>query len=121
MTPMRLAFVVVPAMLLAFGGPLAGCAHSRGGAEQEVDPDLQPLQPIAHEPTAVIEPDEVIGEPDAPGAELVGAPAPKPTGPTQEIVMEGEAATAPAISGQPKRHKPGSFMTGIKMAPTGGE
>ncbi len=117
---MRTASFVVPAMLLAFGAPLAGCAHSRGGAD-EVDPDLQPLQSAAREPTAVIEPDEVIGEPDAPGAELVGAPAPKPTGPTQEIVMEGEAATAPAVSGQPKRHKPGSFMTGIKMAPTGGE
>jgi hypothetical protein len=97
-------------------GALAGCAHSRG---DEIDPDLQPLQPVAQEQAPVIEPDEEIGTPDAPGVELIGEKAPEPKGPTQHVVMEGEDAAAPALTGQPKRPKRGSFMTGIKMAPTG--
>lgn len=111
MMPMRSVLTV------ALCGALAGCAHSRGG--DEVDPDLVPLQPMAQEQAPVIEPDEEIGAPDAPGAELVGAPAPEVTGPTQHVVMEGEDASTPVLTGQPQRPKRGSFMTGIKMAPTG--
>ena len=65
----------------------------------------------------MIEPDEEIGEPDAPGAELVATPEPAAKGPTQHVVMDGEDAAGPAVTSQPKRHKPGSFMTGIRYAP----
>ncbi|HWB78790.1 MAG TPA: hypothetical protein VG755_27700 [Nannocystaceae bacterium] len=106
-------------LTVVLAGALAGCAHSRGGGDAEIDPDLQPLQPMAQEQAPVIEPDEEIGEPDAPGAELIGAPAPEVTGPTQHVVMEGEDASTPVLTGQPQRPKRGSFMTGIKMAPTG--
>jgi hypothetical protein len=98
-------------------GALAGCAHSRGA--DEIDPDLQPLQPMAQEQAPTFEPDEEIGTPDAPGVELIGEKAPDPKGPTQHVVMEGEDASSPVITSQPKRPKRGSFMSGIKMAPTG--
>jgi hypothetical protein len=109
MTAMR----AVLAMVFA----LAGCAHSRGDRGAELDPDLQPLEPIAREAPPTFEPGEEFGPPDAPGAELVGAPEVQPKGPTQHVEMEGEAATAPAVAAQPSRRKPGSFMTGIRYAP----
>jgi hypothetical protein len=110
MTSMRPVLTIVLA--------LAGCAHSRGAGEREIDPDLQPLEPIAREPAPVLEPDEEIGRPDAPGAELIGARDEAPRGPTQHVEMEGEAATNPAVAAQPTRRKPGSFMTGIRYAPS---
>jgi predicted small secreted protein len=112
MTAMRSVLAV-----LACGVALAACGHSRGAGGEDIDPDLQPLEPAQREPVAIIEPDERIGPPDAPGAELVGAPPVQAKGPTQHVEMEGEAATAPAVAAQPARRKSGSFMTGIRYAP----
>ncbi|MBC8073819.1 MAG: hypothetical protein IAG13_36205, partial [Deltaproteobacteria bacterium] len=73
--------------VFAGGVALAGCGHSRGAGREEIDPDLLPLEPAQREQVAVIEPDERIGPPDAPGAELVGAPPLQPKGPTQHVEM----------------------------------
>jgi hypothetical protein len=101
---------------VAFGAVLAGCSGIRGDAAS-VDPDLQPLVSEAAPQQAILEPDEVIGPPDAPGADLVGADAPAQQGPTQHVSMEADPAGSDQITAPPKREKMPSLMSDLLWGP----
>ena len=100
----------------AFALALGFCACAGKNADIE-DPDLAPPPEAAlvqEEP--VLEPDEVIGKPDAPGVELIGEDD-TPKGPTREVEIEDEGSPEDQVVAQPKRKKPGSFLGGVNMNP----
>lgn len=102
---------------VGFGLALAGCSGIRGDAAS-VDPDLQPLVSEAAPPQqATLEPDEVIGPPDAPGADLVGADVPAQQGPTQHVSMEADPAGSDQVTAPPKREKMPSLMSDLLWGP----
>src|SRR5687768_13713802 len=92
----------------AFVLALAGCAGSRGS--DSVDPDLQPLVTESSEPQAMLEPDEHIGPPDAPGLDLIGEDPPARQGPTRHVKMEADPAGSDSVVAPPKREKMPSLM-----------
>jgi len=94
---------------------LAGCAGSRGA--RSIDPDLQPLVSDSAPPQATLEPDEYIGPPDAPGADLIGADPPARQGPTQRVSMEADPAGSDHVVAPPKRQKMPSLMDDILWGP----
>lgn len=103
-------------MVAAACAALAGCAGSRGS--KTVDPDLQPLvseQPP--EPQAMLEPDEHIGPPDAPGLHLIGEDPPSKQGPTQHVKMDADPAGSDSVVAPPKREKMPSLMGDILWGP----
>ena len=106
----------VPRLAALFAFALSGLACA-GRSEPVEDPDLAPYQLAVEEEPPVFEPDEVIGEPDAPGADLIGEKHHGPQGPTQHVEIEDEGSPEDQVVAQPKREKPGSFMGGIGLNP----
>lgn len=99
----------------AFATLLAGCAGSR--ASESVDPDLVPLVSESAPPQAMLEPDEHIGPPDAPGADLIGEDPPARQGPTQHVTLDEEPAGNDKVVAPPKREKMPSLMGGLLWGP----
>lgn len=84
---------------------------------ESVDPDLQPLVTESSEPQAMLEPDEHIGPPDAPGVDLIGEDPPARQGPTQHVKMEADPAGSDSVVAPPKRDKMPSLMDDILWGP----
>ncbi len=96
---------------------LAGCAGIRGD-DAAVDPDLVPLTAdAAPEPIGALPPDEVIGPPDAPGADLIGEDAPAQAGPTRHVAIEQSPAGSDTVVAQPRREKMPSMMGDLLWGP----
>lgn len=96
---------------------LAGCAGIRGEGDA-VDPDLVPLTTEAPpDPIPALPPDEVIGPPDAPGADLIGEDAPANAGPTRHVAIDESPAGSDAVVAQPRREKMPSMMGDLLWGP----
>ncbi len=80
-----------------------------------VDPDLVPVATIPAEP--MVEPDEQIGPPDAPGVDLIGKDPPSATGKTEHIAIEDEPTQSATVTASPRRDKLPSMLPGILGGP----
>lgn len=108
-----MAAVVRLLAVLAFALSGLACA---GRAEPIEDPDLAPYQAAVDDEPPPLEPDEVIETPQV-GQDLIGKEDDTAKGPTQHVEIEDEASPEDQVVAQPKRDKPGSFMSGIGMNP----